>query len=166
MKILLPFIAFFQISYLTAASDCIGVCTDLKENFVNEQIEARYSYKYLGVREIKNTSHVESRWNNSTIKDLKISDSSIVESSFSSVKVGNIDVNNSTFAENKLSYSSYSSASFKNVNLEESQLNNTAFGKASFVNVDARNIEQMLEMGYEQNHTDKRRLDTFRLKSA
>ncbi len=36
----------------------------------------------------------------------------------------------------------------------------------SFVNVDARNIAQMLEMGYKQNHTDKSRLDTFRLKSA
>ena len=36
----------------------------------------------------------------------------------------------------------------------------------SFVNVDDSNIQQMLGMGYVQNHTDKERKDTFRLKSA
>ena len=36
----------------------------------------------------------------------------------------------------------------------------------SMVNVDESNIEQMIEMGYVQNHTDKSRKDTFKLKSA
>lgn len=36
----------------------------------------------------------------------------------------------------------------------------------SFVNVAESNIDEMLKMGYEQNHTDKSRKDTFRLKSA
>ena len=36
----------------------------------------------------------------------------------------------------------------------------------SFVNVAECNIEQMLQMGYIQNHYDKNRKDTFRLKSA
>lgn len=35
----------------------------------------------------------------------------------------------------------------------------------SMVNVDDNNIEQMLKMGYVQNHHDKTRKDTFRLKT-
>ena len=58
-KIVLSIIAFLQFSYLTAATDCIGVCVDLKESFFNEQSEARYSYKHYEFREIKNTSHVK-----------------------------------------------------------------------------------------------------------
>jgi len=37
--------------------------------------------------------------------------------------------------------------------------------RESFVNVADENISQMLEMGYIQNHHDKNRKDTFRLKS-
>ena len=36
----------------------------------------------------------------------------------------------------------------------------------SFVNVDESSIDDMMRMGYEMNHTDKTRRDTFRLKSA
>jgi hypothetical protein len=36
----------------------------------------------------------------------------------------------------------------------------------SMVNVADRNIQQMLDMGYTQNHPDPTRKDTFRLKSA
>lgn len=36
----------------------------------------------------------------------------------------------------------------------------------SFVNVDESNIQQMLSLGYIQNHPDKNRKDTFHLKSA
>lgn len=36
----------------------------------------------------------------------------------------------------------------------------------SFVNVDDRDIPKMIELGYVQNHPDKERTDTFRLKSA
>lgn len=32
-----------------------------------------------------------------------------------------------------------------------------------FVNVDQRNIQQLLDMGYVQNHPDKNRKDTFKL---
>lgn len=35
-----------------------------------------------------------------------------------------------------------------------------------YVNVDESNIDQMLELGYVQEHTDKTRKDTFRLKSV
>lgn len=36
----------------------------------------------------------------------------------------------------------------------------------SFVNVDEKDIEKMLSHGYVQNHPDKSRKDTFRLKSV
>lgn len=36
----------------------------------------------------------------------------------------------------------------------------------SFVNVDSSSIDKMLSMGYVQNHSDKNRNDTFRMKSA
>jgi hypothetical protein len=36
----------------------------------------------------------------------------------------------------------------------------------SMVNVDDSNIDQMIDLGYVQNHPDKNRLDTFRLKSV
>ncbi|BAP30128.1 uncharacterized protein CHSO_1091 [Chryseobacterium sp. StRB126] len=36
----------------------------------------------------------------------------------------------------------------------------------SFVNVDEKDIVKMLSIGYVQNHPDKSRKDTFRLKSA
>ena len=36
----------------------------------------------------------------------------------------------------------------------------------SFVNVDESSIQLMLNMGYIQNHVDKTRRDTFKLKSA
>lgn len=36
----------------------------------------------------------------------------------------------------------------------------------SMVNVDQTNIQQMLDLGYVQNHTDPDRKDTFRLKSV
>lgn len=36
----------------------------------------------------------------------------------------------------------------------------------SFVNVHEKDIEKMIELGYKQNHWDKSRKDTFKLKSA
>lgn len=36
----------------------------------------------------------------------------------------------------------------------------------SFVNVHDKDIDRMLELGYVQNHIDKSRKDTFKLKSA
>lgn len=36
----------------------------------------------------------------------------------------------------------------------------------SFVNVDKNNIQQMLNLGYVQNHKNKERKDTFKLKSV
>lgn len=36
----------------------------------------------------------------------------------------------------------------------------------SMVNVDKKDIDFMLALGYEQNHPDKDRKDTFKLKSA
>jgi len=36
----------------------------------------------------------------------------------------------------------------------------------SMVNVDESNSQQMIDMGYVMNHTDKSRVDTFKMKSA